>query len=163
MDPIRCDVTNRCPFLSLSPSPSFECFVMGLWRPGRSDSSATGPNNKNLMKARAVLLYTFRPIQMGKMKLEKKKENPQLRSLSLNDGGLRCWPVSLSRPIQPQLERNGAEGKTENWKMKKKRRVSYYMSTPCEMSIYCCVLLAVSYSKRYRPDCICGGGGPLMT
>lgn len=74
MDPIRCDVTNRCPFLSLSPSPSFECFVMGLWRPGRSDSSATGPNNKNLMKARAVLLYTFRPIQMGKMKLEKKKK-----------------------------------------------------------------------------------------
>jgi hypothetical protein len=81
MDPIRCDVTNRCPFLSPSPSP-FECFVMGLWRPGRSDSSATGPNNKNLMKARAVLLYTFRPIQMGKMKLEKKKTLSSQISLS---------------------------------------------------------------------------------
>ena len=52
MDPIRCDVTNRC----------CPCVcAKGLWRWGRSDSSATG-NNKNLMKARAVpfkIYFTF--------------------------------------------------------------------------------------------------------
>lgn len=36
------------------------------------------------------------------------------------------------------------------------------MSTPCEMSIYCCVLLAVSYSKRYRPDCMYEWGGGTL-
>lgn len=55
-------------------------------------------------------------------------------------GALRCWPVSLGRPIQQlgkKEKKNGVGGgiKARLW--------------PCEMSIYCCVcVVSTSYSRK---------------
>jgi hypothetical protein len=58
---------------------------------GQKRQQRNGRNNKNLMKARAV------PFKNDEDLLPPRNRRENFFFFPLNDGGLCCWPVSLSR------------------------------------------------------------------